>query len=302
VNVPPPVSIDLGTPGGRLHAELSGPADGRLVVCLPGLTANLRGFDEIGGRLAAAGFRVAAVDLRGRGRSDVTPPGTYGWPAHARDVAAAASALGRERFSVVGWSMGAFVAMQLAAVAPGRLERLVLVDACSPVSDDILALIRLAVERLGTVSASADEYIVRMRALPTIERWSGFWERYFRYELEPADGSDFIVAGESAAGRSAGGVRARTSREAVLEDLAYGDAHDPRDLWPALVMPVLLLRAARPLVPGGPFLVTASDVGELRRRVAGVQVVEIGANHYGIAAAPEAAEAAARFLGPAGPP
>jgi pimeloyl-ACP methyl ester carboxylesterase len=285
MNVSPPVSTDLGTPGGRLRAELSGPADGRLVVCLPGLTANLRGFDEIGGRLAAAGFRVAAVDLRGRGQSDVTPPGTYGWPAHARDVAAAAAALGRERFSVVGWSMGAFVAMQLAALAPGRLERLVLVDACSPVSDEVLALIRLAVERLGAVSPSADQYVARMRALPTIERWSGFWERYFRYELVPADG----------------GVRARTSREAVLEDLAYGDAHDPRDLWPALIMPVLLLRAARPLVPGGPFLVTASDVGELRRRVAGAQVAEIDANHYGIAATPAAAEAAARFLGPAGP-
>lgn len=283
MNVPPPVSTDLGTPGGRLRAELSGPADGRLVVCLPGLTANLRGFDEIGGRLAAAGFRVAAVDLRGRGQSDVTPPGTYGWPAHARDVAAAAAALGRDRFSVVGWSMGAFVAMQLAALAPGRLERLVLVDACSPVSDEVLALIRLAVERLGAVSPSADQYVARMRALPTIERWSGFWERYFRYELVPADG----------------GVRARTSREAVLEDLAYGDAHDPRDLWPALVMPVLLLRAARPLVPGGPFLVTAPDVGELRRRVAGVQVAEIDANHYGIAATPAAAEATVRFLGPA---
>jgi pimeloyl-ACP methyl ester carboxylesterase len=285
VSPPPPVAIDLDTPGGRLRAELSGPADGRLVVCLPGLTANLRGFDEIGGRLAAAGLRVAALDLRGRGRSDVTPPGTYGWPAHARDVAAAATALGRERFSVVGWSMGAFVAMQMAALAPGRLEWLVLVDACSPASAEVLALIRLAVERLGAVYPSADEYVARMRALPTIERWSGFWERYFRYELVSADG----------------GVRARTSREAVLEDLAYGHAHDPRELWPALTMPALLLRAARALVPGGPFLVTASDVDELRRRVAGVQVVEIEANHYGIAAAPEAAEAAARFLGPAEP-
>jgi pimeloyl-ACP methyl ester carboxylesterase len=300
VNAPPPVAIDIDTPGGRLRAELTGPPDGRLVVCLPGLTANLRGFDEIGRRLAAAGFRVAALDLRGRGQSDVTPPGTYGWPAHARDVSAAATALGRERYSVVGWSMGAFVAMQLAALVPGRLERLVLVDACSPPAPGVLTLIRLAVERLGAVYPSADEYIARMRALPTIERWSEFWERYFRYELVPADGSNFIVAGESAARRSAGGVRARTSREAVLEDLAYGDAHDPRDLWPAVTMPALLLRAARPLVPGGPFLVAAADAGELTRRVPGVEAVEIDANHYGIAAAPEAAEAAARFLAPFG--
>jgi len=283
VNAAAPVEIDLTVPGGRLHAELSGPADGPLVLCLPGLTANLRGFDLMVPRLAAAGLRVAALDLRGRGRSDLSPPGTYGWPAHANDVLAAATALGRERFSVAGWSMGAFVALQAAALAPGRVERLVLIDACSPPSAAVLTLIRLAVDRLGAVYPSAGEYMARMRALPTIERWGDFWERYFHYELVPANG----------------GVRARTSRDAVLEDLAYGDAHDPRDLWSALTMPVLLLRAARPLVPGGPFLVTASDVDELRRRVAGVQVVEIEANHYGIAASPAAAEAAARFLGPA---
>lgn len=275
-----PLEIDIDVPAGRLHAELIGRADGGLVMCLPGLTANLRGFDLIARRLAAAGLRVAALDLRGRGRSDVTPPGTYGWPAHAGDVLAAATALGRERLSVVGWSMGAFVAMQLAALAPGRLERLVLIDACSPVSAEVLTLIRLAVERLGAAYPSADEYIARMRALPTIARWGDFWERYFRYEL--------VSTG--------GGVRARTSREAVLEDLAYGDAHDPRDLWPALTMPVLLLRAARPLVRGGPWLVTEEDVREFRQRVSGVEVVEVDANHYGIAAAPEAAAAASRFL------
>ena len=279
-----PAMMEINAPGGRLHAELAGPPDGRLVVLLPGLTANLRGFDVVGARLAAAGFRAAALDLRGRGQSDITPPGTYGWPSHARDVAAAATALGRERFSLAGWSMGAFVSMQVAALAPERLERVVLIDACSPPSADVLTLIRLAVDRLGAVVPSADEYLARMRALPTIERWSGFWERYFSYELVPVPG----------------GVRARTGRDAVLEDLAYGDAHDPRDLWPALTMPVLLLRAARPLVPGGPFLVTASDVEELQRRVRGVQVVEIDANHYGIAAAPEAAEAVVRFLGRAG--
>lgn len=279
-----PATAEIDAPGGRLHAQLSGPPHGRLVLCLPGLTANLRGFDVMGERLAGAGFRIAALDLRGRGLSDVTPPGTYGWPAHARDVAAVAAAFGRARFSVVGWSMGAFVAMQLAALAPGRLEGVVLIDACSPPSADVLTLIRLAVDRLGAVYPSTDEYLARMRALPTIERWSEFWERYFRYELVSVPS----------------GVRARTSREAVLEDLAYGDAHDPRDLWPALTMPVLLLRAARPLVPGGPFLVSASDVEELKQRVRGVQVVEIDANQYSIAAAPEVACAALRFF--EGPP
>lgn len=62
-------------------------------------------------------------------------------------------------------------------------------------------------------------------------------------------------------------------------------------------MPVLLLRAARPLVPGGPYLVMDDDVAAFRRGVPGSAVVEIDANHYGIVAVPAAADAAARFLG-----
>jgi pimeloyl-ACP methyl ester carboxylesterase len=272
--------MDLRVPGGRLHAELGGPGTGPLVLCLPGLSANLRGFDVVAPRLAAAGLRVAAVDLRGRGRSDISPPGTYGWAAHAADAEAAAAELRAARFSVVGWSMGAFVAMQLAARARERIERLVLLDACSRPSEEVLALVRLSVERLGTTYPSAADYMARMRALPTIERWSEFWERYFGYELTPAEG----------------GVRARTSRAAVLEDLAYGDEHDPRTLWPALTMPVLLLRAARPLVPGGPWLLTPGDVAEFKQRVRAAEALEINQNHYGIAAAPETAEATAQFL------
>jgi pimeloyl-ACP methyl ester carboxylesterase len=283
--MPEPVEMDLRLPGGCLHAELRGPGSGPLVLCLPGLSANLRGFDVIGPRLAAAGLRVAALDLRGRARSDASPPGTYGWPAHAADVEAAAASLGAERFSVVGWSMGAFVAMQIAARARERLGRLLLIDACGTPSQDVLALIRLSVERVGAVYPSKADYLARMRALPTIERWSEFWERYFDYELMPAEG----------------GVRARTSRTAVLEDLAYGEAHDPRELWGALTMPVLLLRAARPLVPGGPWLVTADDVAEFTRRVRTAAVIEVDANHYGIAAAPEAAEGAVRFFTAGGP-
>lgn len=274
--------MEIRVPGGRLHAELSGPSTGPLVVCLPGLSANLRGFDAVAPRLAAAGLRVAAVDLRGRGRSDISPPGTYGWAAHAADVEAAAAELGAERFSVVGWSMGAFVAMQIAARARERVERLVLLDACGPPSEEVLALIRLSIERLGTVYPSARDYIARMRALPTIERWSEFWERYFAYELTPADG----------------GVRARTSRAAVLEDLGYGQAHDPRTLWPSLTMPALLLRAARPLVPGGPWLVTPGDAAEFKQLIGGAGMHEINENHYGIAAAAETVEATARFLAP----
>ena len=68
-----------------------GAADAPTVLCVPGLSANLCGFD----RLAEARgdtLQLVAINLRGRGRSEVTGAGTYGWRNHARDVLAIANA------------------------------------------------------------------------------------------------------------------------------------------------------------------------------------------------------------------
>jgi hypothetical protein len=98
--------LDLRTPSGRLQAQRFGAADAPLGLCVPGLSANLRAFDFLGERLAGADRQVVAVDLRGRGRSSVTGPATYGCENHARDAPAVAGALGAESFSVIGQSTG----------------------------------------------------------------------------------------------------------------------------------------------------------------------------------------------------
>jgi|BarGraNGADG00212_1021973.scaffolds.fasta_scaffold18355_3 pimeloyl-ACP methyl ester carboxylesterase len=108
-------------PSGRIHAERRGSGDS-LVLGIPGLSANLRGFDFLAERLVDA-HTVVVLDLRGRGQSEVTGPGTYGWANHARDVLALADALGAAQFAVVGQSMGAFVAMQIARQAPDGCGR-----------------------------------------------------------------------------------------------------------------------------------------------------------------------------------
>jgi pimeloyl-ACP methyl ester carboxylesterase len=61
---------------GVIAAELSGSPKGRLVVGIPGLSANLRSFDVIFEALDPEQFRRLAYDPRGRGRSEKTPPGT----------------------------------------------------------------------------------------------------------------------------------------------------------------------------------------------------------------------------------
>src|SRR5919201_391505 len=115
-----PVDVQLSS--GSLRVLLRGPRGGTPSVCVPGLSANARSFDLIAETLARRGRRVAALDLRGRGFSPATAAGTYGWRHHAEDVLEAAGRLGFGAFDLVGHSMGAFVSMQVAALAPARVR------------------------------------------------------------------------------------------------------------------------------------------------------------------------------------
>jgi pimeloyl-ACP methyl ester carboxylesterase len=283
-----PHEFDLQLPSGRIHAERFGPEDAPLAICIPGLSANLKSFDFLGERLASDTQQVVAIDLRGRGRSEVTPPGTYGWINHARDVVAVADALGAARFTLIGQSMGGAVAMACAWLEGSRIDRVALLDIAGRPDESVLGPIGAAVSRLGAVYPSVEGYVQLVRQIGTIEPWSDYWQRYFEYELQPVDG----------------GVASSTDRAAVLEDAAFGagaysfgDDAGVYALWRALTMPVLLLRASRELLPGLGYIVPASDRDRFLREVPSASSVEIDANHYAINAHEDSAAAIAEFLG-----
>jgi pimeloyl-ACP methyl ester carboxylesterase len=72
-------------------------------------------------------YTVLAPDLLGQGESD-KPHGDYSLGAHANTLRDLLDALGHERATVVGQSLGGGVVMQFAYQFPERCERLVLVD------------------------------------------------------------------------------------------------------------------------------------------------------------------------------
>ncbi len=80
------------------------------------------------GPLASAGYRAVAVDLPGFGEAPVDEDEDAPW----RDVLQTMDALGIERATLVGNSFGGAVAQRVAALAPERIESLVLIS--SPVS------------------------------------------------------------------------------------------------------------------------------------------------------------------------
>jgi haloacetate dehalogenase len=80
----------------------------------------------------AEGHSVVVPDLRGYGRSS-TPPDDAGHTVYAKrttatDVVAVMSALGHERFAVVGHDRGGRVGYRLALDHPDRVERLCVLD------------------------------------------------------------------------------------------------------------------------------------------------------------------------------
>jgi lipase len=96
------------------------------LVCLHGVTAHGRRFRRLAEERLARTFRVLAPDLRGHGNSDWEPPWTIA--THAHDVLETLDAAGIRRACWVGHSFGGRLALELAALAPERMERVALLD------------------------------------------------------------------------------------------------------------------------------------------------------------------------------
>jgi 3-oxoadipate enol-lactonase len=108
-----------------LHHELAGPEGAPPLLLGPSLGTTLHMWDPQLSTLSQ-GRRVIRYDHRGHGSSPV-PPGPYDIADLGGDVVALLDRLGIERTSYCGLSLGGMVGMWLAANAPERIERLILV-------------------------------------------------------------------------------------------------------------------------------------------------------------------------------
>jgi pimeloyl-ACP methyl ester carboxylesterase len=115
-------TLYLTRPSGRIAYSLLG--EGPLVICLPGMGDVRSVYRFLAPALANAGFRVAAMDLRGHGDSDTTF-NVYDDVAAGGDLIALAEHLDG-RAVLIGNSMGAAAACWAAAEAPESTAGLVL--------------------------------------------------------------------------------------------------------------------------------------------------------------------------------
>ncbi|MER6810396.1 alpha/beta hydrolase [Spirillospora sp. NPDC000708] len=277
----------VAVPGGDLTVGIWGEGTPS-VLAVHGITGSHLAWGPAAGRFAAAGGALAAVDLRGRGRSGALP-GPYGMAAHARDCAAVLDALGMDRAVVAGHSMGGFVSLVLGDLYPDRVERIVLVDGGPPLpvapgrtpAEQVADTIGPAAARLRMRFADLEANRDFWRAHPAFTVWTPAIEAYVDYDM----------TGEEPE------LRSRVSLDAVTEDsadLLTGDAL--AGAWRRLRRPAEMLRAGRgmldqpvPLYP---------DPAPIAERIP-VRTID-DANHYTILLADgPAAEVAAALSRPA---
>lgn len=171
------------------------------LLCLPSFAGHKGSFDCLAASLAP-GYRVIALDLRGRGDSDKPPEG-YGFAYHAMDILALTRELGIETFSLIGHSFGATLATYLASIRPALVRAVVLLEGGADPTEGVLEAIRPTLAHLDSRFPSMAEYLEKMRAMSFYQaRWGRMLETYLREDvLQLADGSVVPKADATALGR-----------------------------------------------------------------------------------------------------
>ncbi|MEZ2121821.1 alpha/beta fold hydrolase [Corynebacterium sp. CCM 9203] len=118
--------------GMRFHVATIGHPTAPLIVLLHGAFGGWFDYREVMEPLAAAGFRVAAVDMRGYGMSD-KPPREYELRYAVGDISDVIDALGDSGAIVIGSGTGGAVAWTLAANYPQCVNALISVSASHPI-------------------------------------------------------------------------------------------------------------------------------------------------------------------------
>lgn len=134
---------------------------GPLVMFLHGFPDTYRGFLPILDRLAEAGHRAIAPAMRGYAHSAVPATGDYRVETLAADVVGLATALGADRFTIVGHDWGAVAGYAAANLAPSRVSRLI----CAAIPHTGHFLVRLRARQL-----LRSRYMLRFQ-IPRLPEW-----------------------------------------------------------------------------------------------------------------------------------
>jgi len=198
-------------------------------------------------------FRVTVFDNRGTGRSS-TPPEPWSVGDFARDALAVLDGLGIIRAHVLGSSLGAAAAQELAAAAPGRVRSLILNGTWLRADERFRRLIDSWIAAAHQ-AGSLDELlsVINLSVYPPSMQGNGLIQRWLDEAQPPAgvryatirDG--FVAAARAALAYDAGDRLRRVAAPALLtvgsDDEVLGEVH-------ARAVAAAIPRAAVTVFPG----------------------------------------------------
>ena len=225
-----------------------GPATGPPLVLLHGLTRDWRSFSTLLPNLASR-FHVFALDLRGHGGSGRAADG-YRISQFADDVDEFMRVRLSEGAVVFGHSLGAMVAMSLAARSSSKISALI-------VGDSMISPSNLAASLYGPLFRQLHELMLQKHSSEDLARRIGKIQLRFPGFEETLRLEDLAGNSEAALIEWARTVE-RTDPEALAMSLDSGAFADwvPERILPRIACPVLLLQA-NPALDG---LLSDSDV------------------------------------------
>jgi pimeloyl-ACP methyl ester carboxylesterase len=236
----------LGAGGVRRRTARSAPASGRALILLHGLLLSQEMHRALAEDLAARGNRVITVDLLGHGQSDrPRDMWRYSIPIYASQVIALLDHLKIEQAAVMGTSLGANVALEVASEHPRRLRGMVIE---MPVLDNGLLWSALTFTPL-LVALTFGEPVMKLlgRGARAVPRWA-----------LPHYGNVMLDLVRQEPGPSG----------ALLQGLFFGRIAPPRSERTTFTTPTLVL--GHPRDPVHPF----SDADMLVREIQGARLIE----------------------------
>ncbi len=220
----------LHLPLGPCHLVEAGPESGEPLLLLHGFLYHSVMWAGVQPSLAARGARAVAVDLLGWGYSGRNESMRYDYALYARQVLQVMDALGWERATLVGHSMGGGAAIRFAVEHPERVARLILVDPAS---------LPVPLARVGRVLAwpGVGEAALALGAEALLEvnlKRFGF--------LDPSRVTPGYVAAVAAPLRIEGSSWTLLN---ILRELDFGSQQAQVEALGALEIPTLILWGAR---------------------------------------------------------
>jgi 3-oxoadipate enol-lactonase len=248
----------------QLYYEIAGPDDAPVLVFSNSLGTSLAMWDPQMPELSRS-FRILRYDMRGHGKSQVTP-GPYSIPQLAADVVSLLDALEIDKADFCGLSMSGMIGMELALHAPSRFRKVIVCNTAPKLGTAAAWNTRIQTVETSGMKAVADAVI----------------ERWFTPEFRAASPAVVEATRQMLLGTPPEGYAASC---ASIRDM------DATAAISGIRVPTLIVHGTRDPV-------TAQDDGQkMAAAIPGAQLVNLPVAHMSnIEAAPAFTMAVAKFL------